>query len=292
MRTDKLLTMKVKVDSISFSGCSWHLTYHIGVVNYLQTNHIKCHVALGASSGSLAGIVLTTGIKAQDTLEFCLEMSNNAAKRKLGPVGKMSRYVRGGLNELLPEDAYLSAQGRLKVSITELPLFRNRIYPLEPIQNNQELMQIALGSCYIPIYYEKPIFIKGKPVIDGGATDNLPILDQSTITVSPKPSLQSKKTDIGPKVEPEFRSSMFPDNTVMKDLFLQGYADAKRFFDEKSKKGVKELTLPKPSIHSISHGWLNEHPSTDSTQENKTASNEEKQLGINPIVQGNSANEG
>ena len=51
--------------------------------------------------------------------------------------------------------------------------------------SDEDLVKACLASCYIPIYYEAPVLFREQVCIDGGATDNQPTFDSSTVCVSP-----------------------------------------------------------------------------------------------------------
>lgn len=220
------------IRSVSFAGCSWLLTYHLGVGKCFQerldTSKIKF---LGASSGSIAALLMAGGIDGEEAFRFAVELGRDAKKRRWGPVGRMTHYLTTGLNRFVPADAHLTTRGRLKISVTELPFFRNRLYPLNHPQSNDELIQYILASCYIPVYYEKPVFLGGRPCIDGGITDNCPILNADTIRVSPKPRWHKLKVQIGPKEEPPLHHAFIPNLDTMHLYFEKGYEDARIFLE-------------------------------------------------------------
>uniref|UniRef100_A0A914R5C1 PNPLA domain-containing protein n=1 Tax=Parascaris equorum TaxID=6256 RepID=A0A914R5C1_PAREQ len=78
--------------------------------------------------------------------------------------------VRADLEMELPENAHILCSGRLRISLTRLSDMENAI----------------ICSCFIPVYggLRYPEF-RGEIYIDGGATDNQPVTDEYTITVSP-----------------------------------------------------------------------------------------------------------
>ena len=220
--------------SISFSGCAWHLGYHFGVIRFIQESKIDIHHAMGASSGSLAAILLLSEVEAEKGMKLLFEMAQESKNHLLGPFGHMTRFVKRGLKELLPDEAYRHLNGRLGISITLMPFFTNHIYPKKSLESNNELVNLALASCYIPIYYEKPVLVGRRPAIDGGLSDNLPTLNKKTITVSPTPSLQSRKIHIGPpkSEEKSLKEALFPKKETLSSLYSRGYNDARKFFED------------------------------------------------------------
>ncbi|ATB43438.1 transport-secretion protein 2.2 [Cystobacter fuscus] len=221
----------IPLPSISFSGCAWLISYHLGVIDVArEVCDLSRTTFLGASSGSLAAILAAAEIKTADALDFIITMVRDVEPRWLGPFGRMSQTVTAGLRRLMPEDTYLRVRGRVYISVTRLPTLRNLLLPERELRSNEELLRIALASCYIPLYYERPVFYGGFPALDGGASNNLPQLDAHTVLVSPTPSFQRKRLDIFPKEEPPLITALLPRVTIVERLFEQGREDGLAFF--------------------------------------------------------------
>ena len=208
---------------VSFSGCAWLFPFHLGVIAGMR--HYPAFeraVYLGASSGSIAALAAICELDLQACLQLAIDMAHDAKKRRLGPVLRMSRYVRSGLEALLPRQAHRAVHGRLLVSLTRLPRFKNELRPAIDLQSNRELIDLILCSCYIPIYYERPARFRGRFYLDGGATDNLPSPSPFTIKVCPTPSLQASNSHVVPATEPSFRDVLIPNTDTMQRLFAEG----------------------------------------------------------------------
>jgi hypothetical protein len=221
---------------MSFSGCAWLFTYHLGVAKAAQETSAYCRqsIFLGSSAGAIAALCAAVPMNFDDSLNMALDLARDARKRWLGPVFRMSHYVRHGLQETLPTNAYQTVQRQLRVSVTRLPSFRNELIPARDLASNDDLLNLILSSCYIPLYYEKPARFRRRFYCDGGASNNIPTMSPFTIKVCPTPSLQNKqhKLDIYPPAhrEPSFRYVLFPDPQVMTDLYQQGQDDFHRFW--------------------------------------------------------------
>lgn len=192
--------------SFSFCGCSWMLFYHLGVASSLQKHTVvrpgRLVTYCGASCGSLVAAALAIDVSMQAVKDFGMAMHAAADKRFLGPVGDMSRIVRSGLEALYPADAhtklnhFLAAGNTLAVSVSVWDVrtckLRNVLDQRRRFESRDELITLLLCSCHIPIYYETFQWYRATPdsepalVLDGGATNNMPTIDESTITVSPR----------------------------------------------------------------------------------------------------------
>mmetsp|Transcript_37901 Transcript_37901/g.89671 ORF Transcript_37901/g.89671 Transcript_37901/m.89671 type:complete len:356 (-) Transcript_37901:19-1086(-) len=194
----KIVTPKMKPDmlskvlkerrSFSFDGCSWLMSFHLGVatalVDAMGWKGVSQLHFCGSSCGSLIAVALACRVDLGQMREFVFEMLDVALVRFLGPIGTMTAFVKGGLVSMLPENAHDLASGRLWVSLSALcPQPKN--VRASAWASRQELIACCLASCYIPIYYEEPVEFQGHVGVDGGLTDNQPVTDANTVTVSP-----------------------------------------------------------------------------------------------------------
>lgn len=181
--------------SISFVGCSWLMVYHVGVVRALVEHGLVDNertILLGSSSGSIIAAAVVCGVSLQDCMALVEEMANDGSlhRRVCGPVGRMSHYVRQGLQRCLPEDAHQRASGRLYISTTSYETRHGKSHLqnhlISEFSSREDLINLILASCYIPGYYESPVRCKtrGMFFLDGGLTNNQPVL-KGTLTVSP-----------------------------------------------------------------------------------------------------------
>ncbi len=211
--------------SLSFSGCAWLLPYHLGVIDTWQQRGRLAHAEfLGASSGALAATIAALDLCPKRVCERVLGFAKDSEHRRIGPAGRMTRYVREGLREELPLDAPRLAKGRLKISVTVLPSLRHELIDAGRCHDRDDLIQLLLGSCYIPLYYEKPVYWQGLWLIDGGIRQNQPQTSPHTITVSPLASAL-----IRPEYTPRRRDVLLPHRGRMEELFAAGQKDAERF---------------------------------------------------------------
>merc|ERR1719468_1072708 len=88
------------------------------------------------------------------------------------------------LKAILPDDVHLKLDGKLHVSLTKVYDGKNLL--VNQFSSKQEVIDVILASAFIPIFSGwLPPRYRGTRVIDGGYSDNLPVLDGNTITVSP-----------------------------------------------------------------------------------------------------------
>lgn len=116
-----------------------------------------------------------------------LRVASIARSKSLGPFNPkfdIQRLLCEGLEKVLPEDAHLKCNGKLHVSLTRVRDGKNVI--ISEFSSRDELMQVIQCSSWIPLFSGiLPPMVRGVRYMDGGFSDNLPTLDENTITVSP-----------------------------------------------------------------------------------------------------------
>lgn len=243
---------------LTLSGSGFLGVYQVGALECLH-HHIpkviKNASAAGASAGALLAACMVCDVPLGTIKSSFIETAIAAQHWAMGPFNpnfKIEDYLKLGL-EALPHDAHLQANGRLFVSLTKVKNLQNEI--VSQWESRDELIQCLLCSCFIPVWSGSkfPVF-RGEKFIDGGFTNNLPVIQSSSITVSPFeavvdicPKSMNKKPHFVKIANEEvavtfsnvsrFVSALFPPNAErLEDLYLAGYMDAKNFL-----KGKKRL---------------------------------------------------
>ncbi|EHB09781.1 Patatin-like phospholipase domain-containing protein 3 [Heterocephalus glaber] len=204
-----------------------------------------------------------------------MDLVRKATARRMGtlhPSFNLSKWLRDGLQEILPDNVHQLVSGRICISLTRVSDGENVL--VSDFRSKEEVLDALLCSTFIPFFCGiiPPTFrgvalmcstfipffcgiipptFRGVRYMDGGMSNNLPILDvKTTITVSPFYG----ECDICPKVKSTnffhvnitnlpFRlclgnlqllsKTFFPSNVkVMGEICLRGYLDALRFLEE------------------------------------------------------------
>lgn len=120
------------------------------------------------------------------TLDF-FRVVNEVRSHSLGPFSpsfNIQTCLLEGMQKGLPADAHERVNGRLRLSLTRCYDGKNII--VSEFDSREELLQGLLCTCFIPGFSGiLPPKFRGVRYIDGAFSDNLPILDENTITVSP-----------------------------------------------------------------------------------------------------------
>jgi len=150
---------------------------------------------------------------------------------------------------MLPPEAYKMADNRLHISITEphpsFQFLKNTI--VHRFHSNDELLNYMLASCYVPFYYETPVYVKNKLCFDGGFSNNNPTIDTQTIKISP---YSFSDAHIKPYMSPFSPLDAFlfiPAVNKMLQLEKQGYEDSISFLNHWT-SSLQKGSSTQPSI--------------------------------------------
>ncbi|OQV24853.1 Patatin-like phospholipase domain-containing protein 2 [Hypsibius exemplaris] len=238
--------------TLSFSGCGFLAIYHVGVASCFREfeEQFEIERIAGASAGAIGGAVHLSGCCLGKATTDVVQL---AAAARASPVGPLSprfnivRSLRAGLRKTLPDDAHLLCSGRLSVSLTRCSDGKNLM--VSHFGSKEELIEVLLCSSFIPLYSGLvPPYYKDGRYWDGGISNNLPVFDPSTVTVSPF----SGESDICPSdksaqsfMEMSFGNQNFRINSTnayrltraffpphpdhLKEICEEGYRDALRY---------------------------------------------------------------
>lgn len=114
-------------------------------------------------------------------------MCKEARSHKLGafsPKFNINTILLAGFEKHLPEDAHERVSGKVHISLTRVYDGKNVI--VSHFNSREDLFQALLCACFIPVFSGLlPPRFHGVRYIDGAFSDNLPTIDENTVTVSP-----------------------------------------------------------------------------------------------------------
>ncbi|XP_008191795.1 patanin-like phospholipase domain-containing protein atgl-1 isoform X1 [Tribolium castaneum] len=237
--------------NLSFAGCGFLGIYHVGVACCFRkyAPHLLLNKISGASAGAIAACCLLLDLPLGETTSDILRVATEARRRSLGPFNpsfNIHSLLLEGLEKFLPDDAHIRVSGKLHISLTRVHDGKNVI--VSQFDSREELIQALLATAFIPIFSGIiPPKFKGVRYMDGGYSDNLPTLDENTITVSPF----CGESDICPRDDSSqlfhiniantsielskhniyrIMRILFPPNPeVLSNMCKQGFDDALRF---------------------------------------------------------------
>ncbi|KAH8331945.1 hypothetical protein KR067_004363, partial [Drosophila pandora] len=175
--------------SVSFAGCGFLGIYHVGVAVCLRQHapQLLLERIGGASAGALAACCLLCDLPLETMAGDFLRIVQETRRHSLGafsPWFNLPDCLLEGMQRRLPDDAHERVSGRLHISLTRVRDRRNVV--MSEFASRYELLQALLCSCFIPgLSGLLPPKVRGVRYMDGAFSDNLPLLDEHTVTVSP-----------------------------------------------------------------------------------------------------------
>ena len=240
---------------LSFSGCGFQGLYHIGVASCIKKHapYLFEGKVAGCSAGGLIAACAICECPLEDATRWSLELVRRARSRTFGPFHPsfdLIGLVRKGIDTFLPEDAHITCSGRLHLSLTSLPDWKNVI--INQFSSREELLNALICTCWIPLFAGIiPPTFEGQRYVDGGFTCNLVMLNEHTITVAPfcgaadiSPSDEKHTfnyvnvTNLQMELTAEnigrFARIFYPPNTkdVLSDLCKRGYDDTFKYLQK------------------------------------------------------------
>lgn len=238
--------------NLSFCGCGFLGIYHVGVASCFHeyAPQLSMHKIAGSSAGALVALAHICGnLQLAYATTDILQVAIDARARALGPFHPsfdINATVREALERGLPDDVHLRASGKLHVSLTRVYDGENVI--ISEFESKEDVIQVLLCSCFIPFWsgLVAPKY-RGVSYIDGGFSNNLLILDDKTISVSPfageadicpqddahcllQISLSNTSFSLTPHNLYRLSNALLPPSPeVLSDLCEQGFADGVRF---------------------------------------------------------------
>ena len=163
----------------------FQVPYFLGL--YCYTILLPLPYLILSCLGALAGAALVGGVPLDLMCKCVLEVALQASQLSLGvfsPSFSLSDIMWDGMNQLLPDDIHLKASERLYISVTRIADRTNLL--VNQFATKQELLEALRASSFVPLMsgWNLPRF-RGALCFDGGYSDNLPVFDPTTITVSP-----------------------------------------------------------------------------------------------------------
>lgn len=161
---------------VVFEGCACRAAFHAGVAAGLTEAGVAIAITGGASSGSIVAAALAAGRGAELPALWEEVGGRSIVSWRRALVNRspfdMSTIVRTALRGAL-------GAGDLRGAAIESVCTATRLRDLRPLvlssRTEPDFVEAVLGSCFFPILYGQPIRLGGELLLDGGATDNLPV---------------------------------------------------------------------------------------------------------------------
>ncbi len=167
---------------LAFEGCACRAAFHAGVAAALVSEAgggVEPQLTAGASSGSLIAAGVAAGRSAElPQIWRSLGGRSIWAGWSLSRVWwnrsifDMSRLVRGALEETLGGVDLRASKVEALAVATRARDLSTQVYSS---REEPDFIEPLLGSCFFPVFYGRPIRVRGELLVDGGLTNNLPL---------------------------------------------------------------------------------------------------------------------
>ncbi|XP_011873846.1 PREDICTED: patatin-like phospholipase domain-containing protein 3 isoform X1 [Vollenhovia emeryi] len=237
--------------NLSFAGCGFLGIYHVGVAVCFKkyAPHLLLNKISGASAGAIAACCLLCELPLGEMTSNVLRVAREARQRTLGPFSpsfNVQEILLDSLRKFLPDDAHIRVNGKLHISLTRVYDGKNVI--VSQFNSKEDLLQALLATSFVPLFSGLlPPRFHGIRYMDGGFSDNLPTLDENTITVSPfcgesdicprdissqlfHVNVANTSIELSRQNIYRFTKILFPPKTeILSSMCKQGFDDALRF---------------------------------------------------------------
>ncbi|XP_037297526.1 uncharacterized protein LOC115452924 [Manduca sexta] len=237
--------------NLSFAGCGFLGIYHVGVAVCFKkyAPHLLLGKISGASFGALSACCLLCDLPIGEITTDVLRVVREARAGSLGPFSpsfNIQNVLLEGMQKYLPLDAHKIVSGKLHISLTRV--YDGKNVMVSEFPTREDLLQALLASCFVPVFSGLlPPRFHGIRYMDGGFSDNLPVLDENTITVSPfcgesdicprdlssqlfHVNLANTSIELSKQNMNRFARILFPPKPeVLSNMCKQGFDDALRF---------------------------------------------------------------
>ncbi|CAI5478708.1 unnamed protein product [Closterium sp. Yama58-4] len=223
----------------SFSAAGLLFPYHLGVTHFLeQHGYITENTPLaGSSAGALVCATIASGVDPRTALRLTKHLSADC--RANGTAFRLGKLLRAVLEEILPPDAHLSCNGRIRVAVTQV-FGSPRGVLVDQFDSREDLIDALITSSFVPGYLEpRPATrFRNRLCIDGGLSHFMPpTASDETVRICafPASALGLSGIGISPDLNPReswsmrqlFSWALEPaEDDFLDELFDCGYQDA------------------------------------------------------------------
>ena len=221
---------EVSWTSFSFACGGWLQFYMFGVARALQHCNVDKGVTYaGCSAGALTAVGIALGGDFDEAVQYCKDYCLPKAFSRISGLFNLDHYVEACLEKTCNMHRWRElADGKLQAAITQLlPYFRRE--RKTRFESEKDLLDSLMASAaafpFAPLVYRH-----GSWCVDGGLSDFQPIVDSTTITVSP---FYFSRADIKPSRYVPLWWGLLPpnDDDTIDWLYHLGWTDGLKWLD-------------------------------------------------------------
>lgn len=236
------------IESISFSGGGYNCAYHLGVIKYIFENHdfFKTTVYLGASGGaSVIGLILCyeKDPNSSAVLNNVINEIASIHELNLKMYEQVNKYVQILKRYITEEkfDQYIKGSNRYNISVTDVTNYIPHNVIIKQFDSYTHYIDIIRASACIPFVLDNTIRkVKENKYIDGGLSNNMPILNKNTIKISCL-KYPFMKADLYPSESVNIGYAFIPPpKKYVLNMFKLGYCDMNRYMNHQNNRYINK----------------------------------------------------
>lgn len=237
----------VLLDSVSFAGCGVLNFYQLGAARALR-ERLDCHRLrfVGSSAGAGMSVIMVTGQDLVEVAQLAIDLLSTHCKRqRLVTTWHLHAIVKELADALVGEGTARLVSGRIGVSLTAVPFMRNEI--LTHFASDHDLREALRASCFLPTPWKWAYRYRDGWFVDGGLSDNQPVLTPHALCVSPFWFGQMSHVQPAWGVS-AWEACLHVTAARAWTLFDHGYGDCARFLDTRGCSLVKSGSEVLPEL--------------------------------------------
>ena len=214
--------------SVCFQGSGCVIVYHIGVAQYLQEHFdLRDATFCAASGGSIVAAMLALDMPMELAYRENCRLAKLSRRPPLGPFGRILDDVAGAFEDLLrswtEQEVRDRLRGRLVLSLTHLMTGAPRL--LCRFSSKRDLVDAVWSSMNCVLFLCRFRRVQGELFVDGGLTNNAPVVHKGTVRVSPT----DPSAHVVLEEPPGLLEFLVPgDDAYMVHMHSRGYEAARR----------------------------------------------------------------
>ena len=156
--------------SIYFTGAGVFFFWQVGAAKYLQqTCDLRNMEVVGASAGSLTGLLLLAGVDFDQATEVALTqtLESGVYSKGRGLAGELGSLLNAWLETVVPQDLSMESVENLKIAIAPAAFKSPKV--VSDFADRRDVIDACLASCHIPVFLDgrATAMYRGEAVIDG-----------------------------------------------------------------------------------------------------------------------------
>lgn len=165
-------TLRKKNFSLILSGGVAHGIAHVGVIKFLEENHLLPNEIIGTSMGALIGALYSIGKNTTEMTELLKEADNIKLFKAKIHWGSLEYFIlEGFLKKIFGNLKMKDAKIELKIMATDVDTGQGKLFTKE---DDVLILDVVRASIALPGIFEFKK-INNKYYMDGGVFSNLPI---------------------------------------------------------------------------------------------------------------------